>query len=181
MTRIRGWLIVLLFLGVCAFALAQDKPAWSPAHYRGLTIGKSTLSDVRRVLGDAKYSGHEEDTGVPILSYEVNDPWPGYLIVYYKRGILTGLTLGLKDEVTKDDIIHQFGSDFVLTRYEFDDCRAVGGSAPVYESKDGSLEQMEYRRLGISVPLNGSRISQIAYTNIREPAPRSHCPPSSPK
>ena len=133
------------------------------------------MSDVTRTLGKTHYSGREEDTDVPIWSYEVNDPWPGYLIVYYRRGIVTGLTLGLKDELEKEDIIRQFGSDFVMTRYDTDDCRAKGGSAPIYESKNGEFDQMEYRSLGIVISFHGSRVSEVSYTNIKGPAPRSHC------
>src|SRR5258706_1662164 len=66
---------------------------WRAGMYRGLTVGVSTKQDAVRVLGKAHYSGKEQDTGIPMMSFDVSEPLSGSLVVYFKNGLIDGITL----------------------------------------------------------------------------------------
>jgi hypothetical protein len=93
-------------------------------------------------------------TGVPMMSYEVTDPFPGTLFVYTTKGILEEMNLSLKKKVNQNDIIHIFGSNYIVVRYDTDECLGDDESVPIYQSADGPLKQIQYRNLGLVADFN---------------------------
>jgi hypothetical protein len=124
------------------------------------------------VLGRPEFTGKEEDTGVPLITYSVDQPFHGFLYVSIRRGRLVGLSLGLKDPIDTGEIPHLFGNGYRVVRYDFDDCLGIGGSAPIYESATGSIEEMEYPELGVYVTMDSGRGREIVFTD--RPPGRAH-------
>jgi len=143
----------------------QVSKTWVPAVYHGLVVGRSTRSDVVRVLGKPEWKGNESDTGVPIISYTVSDPVPGTLVVYPRRGILDAMALYPKAPITKKDIVRMLGSKYSMVRYASDDCLIDSGTAPIYESPDGPIKHMEYRNRGLAVSFDGDKVEAIMFVD----------------
>jgi hypothetical protein len=112
-------------------------------------MGKSTRAEVIKALGKPIWNGKEEGTGVPMMSYEVNDPLPGTLFVYTTKGILEEMKLSLKKKINQNDIIHLFGSNYIFVRYDTDECLGDAESVPIYQSTNGPIKTMQYRSLGV--------------------------------
>jgi len=164
---------VLLSLGFRPAATQQKTDyVWKPAHFRNLTVGQSTTKEVIAELGNPTYVGKEEDTGEPMWTYDVHEPFPGFLYVYIRNGRLRGIGLGLTSPVETSEIVRVFGSNYRIIHYDFDDCLGQGGSAPVFRSPDGPLEEMEFPELGVSASLHNGKVQEISYTN--RPAGPSH-------
>lgn len=137
---------------------------WSPAVYRGLVMGKSTKQELIRKLGQPHSSGREEDTGVPILSYDTTSPLPGNLVVYVRRGIVQNIELNLKNAISIADAKKLFGADFQSVHYSFDDCLGKGGTVPIYEDPNGEMEELVSSRHGLILHLNHYReVDTIIY------------------
>jgi len=120
----------------------------SPASFRGLKVGKSTRGDVLRTLGNPEARAREEDTGTPYWSYTVGDPAPGWLMVFIRKGHLTGITIVLKTPLNRDRIIGLYGPSLLTVHYDFEGCLGSGGAGPVYVSQNGPIENWEYRGAG---------------------------------
>jgi hypothetical protein len=123
--------------------------SWSAATYHGLVMGKSTRADVYKVLGRPKFVGREQDTGIPIMSYDVADPLPGELEVYITKGILEGMTLNLNEKVNQKDIIRLYGHNYIVVHYAMDSCIDYGGAGPIYQNPSGPIKTMQYRERGL--------------------------------
>jgi len=146
----------------------QSGTPWVAATYHGLVMGKSTRADVLKLLGKPKWVGREQDTGVPIISYEVADPVPGSLTVYIKNGILESLALDPKTSLVKSDIIHRFGPGYMIVHYSADECLDEGGAAPIYEDTKGPFMHMEYRNRGLAALFfynNDEKVETIVFTH----------------
>ena len=52
------------------------------------------------------------------------------------------------DNLTRAEAIKHFGSDFIVTRYAFDDCLGNEESGPIYEDATGPLLNVEYVTVG---------------------------------
>jgi hypothetical protein len=159
-------IIFAMMMPLAAFSQTTASVLWKPANYRGLIMGKSTPADVLRVLGKPKWTGKEEDTGVPIIVYDEVDPVPGSLTVYIHKGTLSSLALSPTKLLSKDDIIRMFGRNFRLIHYSTDDCLDEGGAAPLYEDPKGLFEHMEYRTRGVIVDLaynDDDKVEAISY------------------
>jgi len=154
---------------------------WCAADYRGLVIGKATRVDMLRVLGAPSDSGPPTDA-------QNTEEWNEYEVAGELRGKLTvivnkrsGIIMGIDfypEKLTKQEAIKHFGNDFVITRYDFDSClsKDSGESAPLYESPDGAVEVVEYRKRGIAVGINyQGKVNQIQYVGKPIGAPSSKC------
>ncbi len=126
-------------------AQANVGKPWKSAVYHGLVMGKSTRADVLKALGKPKWVGHEQDTGTPIITYDVADPVPGVLTVYINKGILESLALEPKKALSRDDIVRLFGHGYIAVHYSADECLDEGGAAPVYQDPKGHSLYWEYR------------------------------------
>lgn len=159
--------VAFLMIFVAPVSQSQTSQQWAPANYRGLIVGKSTQTDVLRILGNPKSGRKEQDTGIPYLDYEVSDPVPGTLAVYVRKGTLDGMTLLPKGALTRNDVIRSFGVDYRIVRYATDDCLTRGGAAPIYESPGGQIEHLEYRGRGLAVVLargDDDKVEAIVFT-----------------
>lgn len=167
--------VVLGSLLAQAILHGQPSRVWKAATYKGLVVGTSSRSDVIRTLGKPRYVGYEEDTGEPVMTYEVTSPEPGDLMVYVRHGILRGLTLNPSSALTRAEIIRKFGPDYLDGHYSVDECLSEGGTAPLYENPDGPFEQIEYRSRGIAVALQNGEVEAIVFEGPPFPASRSRC------
>lgn len=153
------WMLILLlapFLSTQAPSLyAQNKPAqaWTPATYHGLTVGSSSKEDVLRVLGRPSSISRDSDSGEPLWTYQVTDPFPGSLEAYIKGGTtLGGFTLTVSRLVTKAEVIKVFGPTYHYSKR----------SLPF-----GPLEMMAYPNRGIAIFLqfeNNEAVDLIIYS-----------------
>ena len=139
--RIAAILIMAAILSGQAPSLhAQKKPApaWTPATYRGLTVGSSSKDDVFRVLGRPSTISNDSDSG-ELWNYQVSDPFPGLLEAYIKDGTtLGGFTLSLSRLVTRSAIIKMFGPNYRYSK------RSIAS---------GPLEMLAYPDRGIAIIL----------------------------
>jgi hypothetical protein len=181
----RSWIIALTVTmpALLAIAQPQSKPekVWIPAVYHGITIGKSTKEDAIRALGKPRSLGKEQDTGIPILTFDVSDPVPGAIVVYLNHGIVDGVTLLPKKQLTKKEVVQIFGPDYLRVRYAADNCLTEAGSAPLYESPDGPIEHLEYRRQGQAVVLHGGAVEAIVFVHKPFGPTHSRCAGKKPK
>lgn len=163
-------LILGLTLGQIA-AVYQSDRRWSPATFRGLTMGKSRRADMLRVLGKPKWSritpgekGEEPDSEV-WNNYELAGEVPGQVnvVVDERSGVIKTIILYPK-KISKQQAIAHFGRDYIITTYDFDPCEEDEDSEPIYESPKGPLEFVEYRSKGIAISIGyGDSVTKISY------------------
>ncbi len=181
--------ILAVCMAFSASCIAQPKvpSSCSPSGYLGLIVGKSTGNDVVKALGKPEAIAREEDSGVPYWSYTVTDPAPGWLMVFTRKGVLTGIRLILKTSLSRADIVHLYGADILTVHYAFDDCLGNGGAGPVYVSPGGPIEKWEYRGKGkgIVISVHDGQAQEIVfecgpagplYSRCASPAHASHIP-----
>ena len=125
---------------------------WRAATFRGLTVGKATSADMLRVFGEPHWSGppgnQAKDDPDPEVwnDFEQGGDFPGKLtfVVDKRSGIIQRIDL-YPEAISEEQAIKYFGNDYIVTRYAHDDCLGNGESAPVYESPDGPILDIEYR------------------------------------
>jgi len=156
---------------------------WRAGTYLGLTAGKSKLADVLRVLGEPKRMDTPADQAATDPDpeiwyvYERGGEFPGELtVVIDKRSdVISRIDLH-PDNLSKDDVVKHFGPDYILTRYDFDECLGTEESAPMYESPNGSLRSVEYRKRGIAVSITEKgKVNTISYVSRPVGTRKSRC------
>ena len=156
---------------------------WRAATYLELTVGKSTLADMSRVLGKPNWSGPPADQTNNEPNPEVWNEYhrggelPGKLTVITDKGsgVIQGIDL-YPEGLSKADAVKHFGNDYLSTRYEFDKCLGGEESAPMYESPDGTLLYLEYRDRGLAIAVDGQgKVSHISYVSKPIGAASSRC------
>jgi hypothetical protein len=162
-----------------------QKKKWQPAKFRGLIMGTSTYDEMLRVFGPPKDS-------VPSKGEYKNDPLPEAWHYYDEAGDIPGkLVVGVNKNsnrimriiirpqnmsLSKEEIIKIYGNDYVVTRYDFDDCLEDEESAPLYESPNGQIKRIEYRERGITISLNYKDIvNEIVYVSEPPGSEKSRC------
>jgi hypothetical protein len=162
--KLLKWVLAILIVStltqVASTQVKPDKP-WTPAVYHGLVMGRSTRAAVIGVLGKPKWVGHEQDTGAPILVYDVTYPFEGLLTVYIGNGVLESLALEPKVTLAKNDITRLFGRGYITVHYSVDDCLGEGGAAPIYEDPKGPIMHMEYRDRGLAAVFNYNNVDKV--------------------
>jgi hypothetical protein len=154
---------------------APDKNrGWRPGTYRGLTVGKSTRADMLRILGNPLSSGPsaDQDPPRPIIWNDygtISGELSGRLAVEFdsRNDRLVGITIS-PEQMTKDDAIRHFGSDYLLMGYEFCPDEAPDADVGVvYEApKSSSLDYIEYRSRGIAIHLDSQgNVNAIYYVD----------------
>jgi hypothetical protein len=98
------------------------KPVWVSPNYRGLLLGKSTYADMKRLFGEPRWEGGNEET------YFENDSEFEMLLQYSNQGIgkeAADIVIGRKSKIvksisilpfpklTRQEAINQYGSDYV--------------------------------------------------------------------
>ncbi len=151
---------------------------WQAATFRGLKIGKSTLKDVLRILGEPRWSGpeadrNESDPDPPLYySYEKGGEFPGELAVLIGEKTKKILEIrNLPQNLSKKEAILHFGPNYVIARYEF--CPNIDDTvAPIYPDPNGQISQIEYRGRGIVLALEDNGVvSEISYVDGNEALP----------
>ncbi|MBK8467247.1 MAG: hypothetical protein IPL32_15625 [Chloracidobacterium sp.] len=150
--------------------ISHELRPWHSANYRGLEVGKSTDKDTLRVLGNP----------ISIIETPLNNTAKGYnyggadsLIVRIDRKshIISWIETNPKN-ISKTDIIKEFGNNYMLIVYGRDPCFIEGKSSQPYVS---SFEKtintantqsvvMEYRELGLSIRFRGEN-EKFMYDN----------------
>jgi hypothetical protein len=158
-----------------------DNRQWRSATYRDLEVGKSTRQDMLRVLGEPKASVDPQAriTTNPntITAYHYGGPkgYAGDLIVGVEKA--TRLIAWIEtspQNLSRDDVIKQFGSNYVLTSYKPDDCFIDGQPRVLYETSaevmNPTYPQMEYRQIGTVVQFRPSQeVYRIIYISDKWP------------
>jgi hypothetical protein len=165
--------------------VVRHERQWRPAVYMGLTMGQSTRDDMLRVFGEPQWSGQPadqmKDDPAPEIWYEYayGGDFPGKLTVVtdQRSGLIKAIDLN-PTNLTKQAAIEHFGPSFIITRYAFDQCLGNEESAPVYESPNGQLVNIEYRELGIAIAIgDDGNVLDINYVSEPIGATSSKCQP----
>jgi hypothetical protein len=162
----------------------DNNRVWHSATYRGLEVGKSNHQDMLRVLGEAKFSA------IPQARITTN---PNTIVAYHYEGPerhdgnielvvgvekATGIIAWISsrpESLTRDDVIKQFGADYIHQFYAPDECFIDGQlKERLYEVSEGpinsSYQQMEYRRLGMAIQFRTEQeVYQIVYIGDKWP------------
>lgn len=157
---------------------ASDKRQWRSSTYRGLEVGKSTRQDMLRVLGkpEASVVPQKRITTNPntIIAFHYGGPKgsSGNLIVGLEKATSTIAWIEtIPENRSRDDVIKQFGSNYILTGYKPDDCFIDGQPQMLYETSISPMyAQMEYRQIGIAVQLRPNQeVYRIIYISDKWP------------
>lgn len=162
---------------------------WRAATYQGLTLGLSTRAEMLRVFGEPQYSVPSEAE----IQQDMENPEAWY---YYKKGgelqgeLVVGVDKGSgviirlmlrPKNLTREAAIKYFGNDYVITKYDSDDCLGDGESVPLYESPNGTSVFIEYRDRGIAISSNyQGKVNEITYVSKPIGVPVSRCKDQSP-
>ena len=172
----------LMLLTIVAPA-PQPSRQWRPATFRGITVGKSRLSEMLRAWGKPKWSRsskqetEESSPQVTWTNYERVGEFPGSTTVVSdtRTGVITRINF-YPDRLTKDQAIAHFGSGFVITRYAFDSCLDEEDDERIYESPAGPLAMVEYRARGIAIYLGyQDLVTRISYLRGPVGSAKSKC------
>ena len=160
-------------------ARVDNSRTWHPATYRGLTMGKSKVADMRRILGaPTKVERFNQDKSNPQVWYHYDGIWefPGTLRVKVDKTRTIREVHMLPKDLRKEEAIKHFGPDYVVTRYDFDSCLGDEESAPLFESPTGNVLNIEYRQRGIALAVNAyGNIDEISYVSGPIGAASSKC------
>ena len=160
-------------------ATAESSRTWRAATYKGLTMGKSKVADMRRVLGaPTRIERFNQDKSNPQVWYHYDVKWefPATLRVIVDKTRTVREVHLLPNYLTKEEAIKHFGRDYVVTRYDFDSCRGNEEAAPLFESPTGNVLNIEYRQRGIALSVNADgNINEISYVSGPVGAVASKC------
>ena len=154
---------------------------WRAATFRGMTVGKSKRADMLLLLGEPKWSrntpGEGEEHGTTWNHYERIGEFPGLTNVANdsRTGTITRIEF-YPDRLSKAQAIAHFGRGYVVTRYAFDPCFKDEESESIYESPNGLLVKVEYRRRGIAVSIGDKDlVTKISYVDEPIGSVKSRC------
>ena len=134
----------------------QDERQWKAGTYRGITVGKTTATELFQKWGKPKDIGHwdwdnPKNPKFRLYHFDSQEELPGGIMVHVemKTGKVDFIDVAL-DELPLSKALEMFGSDYIETWYKFCDCD-LGDGAPVFESLDGNLRYFEYWSRGIAM------------------------------
>jgi hypothetical protein len=134
----------------------QDERQWKAGTYHGITVGKSTATELFQKWGKPKVIGHwdwdnPKNPKFRLYHFDSQEELSGGIMVNVemKTGKVDFIELAL-DELTFSKAIELFGEDYIETWYKFCNCD-LGDGAPVFESPDGNLRYLEYWSRGIAM------------------------------
>lgn len=178
-------LLVLVSFATASIHFSQTNTAqcvpnrgWCAATYKGLTVGQSTRADMLRILGKPLSSAPSADQDDP-----KNIIWNDYKSVEKDISGRLGVEVDKRtdkivaititpDEMTKEEAIKRFGSDYKVMGYDFcleteEESLLFGGVGLVYENSESTeLSYIEYRAKGISIHLRyDNYVGSIYFTN----------------
>lgn len=133
---------------------------WCAGEYRGLKVGASTGADMIRLLASPARSDTmppspvDDSSHIEIWHHYENTDIPGELVVATDSRSDRVMSIQVRPRgLGRDELIRKLGNDYVTTRYDTDDCLSDGESAPLYESPEGEVVVLEYRKRGTAIYL----------------------------
>jgi hypothetical protein len=149
----------------------QDDRQWKAGTYRGITIGKSTATELRQRWGEPKWSGHWEwdnpkNPEFLLYDYDAQDEFIFKIRVETetKTGKVNSIDIST-DELPLSKAIELFGKDYIETWYESCNCEP-GEASPIFESPDGNYRSIEYRSRGIAMAVDDQgRVISIQFVD----------------
>jgi hypothetical protein len=154
---------------------AMGRDPWSRAWFEGLALGVNTLEDVQ-----AKYGRPEtvllDYEGKTWLYYQDIGPVPGRVEIIgdRKTRIVESVTIS-PAQLSLAQVSQVYGPDHTTARYSFDSCLGDGESSPLFEDEKGTLEFVEFRKLGIAIRLNKAFVRGIDYLSAPLGVEKSVC------
>lgn len=177
--------LVLAITLAFSLAAADAQPArkltpWKAGAFRGLIIGRSTESDMRRVLGNPDATDDKtKDPSLVLYRYNGKGDLQGTLEVAVRRRdkVISNIAENLPVALPRTPAYKRFGDDYRVRHYAFAECAAREGLAPLYHDTNGPIEMIEYPQRGLVLALDkyGYDIASIIYTS--QP-PGNDAPPS---
>lgn len=169
---------------VAAAQSGQATRQWHPATFRGITVGKSKVTNMLRSWGQPKWSrdskrGNEDERQVTWTNYEKVGEFAGPTTVVSdtRTGVITRINF-YPARLTKEQAIAHFGKRYIVTRYAFEPCRDEEDAEAIYESASGLLIIVEYRARGIAISIgNSDMVTKISYVSGPIGAMKSRCNP----
>jgi hypothetical protein len=165
---------MLMFASGASLSQAEFRPAT----FSGLTMGKSTIADVKKRFGEPKAFLENNLTGKTWMRYEDIAPVAGDVEIdaVSNSGIIQGISVDPTLRFSIEDSKRLFGSDFKIVRYAFEPC--IGDETrPMFESENG-FPYMVYSKLGIAIVLDSVDPTNVLFINyLHEPvgATKSRC------
>jgi len=139
----------------------QEERQWKAGTYRGITVGKSTATELFQKWGKPKVIGHwdsdnQKNPKYGIYHFDSQEEIPGGILVNVemKTGKVDFIEVS-PDELPFSKAVELFGKDYIETWYESCNCEP-GEGAPIFESPDGNACYIEYRSRGIAMGVNYS-------------------------
>jgi hypothetical protein len=143
-------------------------------------MGRSKGAEVRKLFGEPKrsqlFNKGKSNEEVWYEYHEAPD-FSGSLrvIVDRRNDTIQAIDIHPKDLKQEQAITH-FGSEYVLTRYDFDSCLGDEESAPLFESPTGAVLFIEYRQRGIAIAVDSQgKVNEISYVSEPVGAAASKC------
>jgi len=151
----------VLMIGTIPIATAQS--AFKPATFNGLTMGRSTVSDARKKLGEPEVTSRDRQ-GLVWLYYSDIGPAKGRIemIADQKTGVIANISL-TPSSLTFVEAQVLFGKGYRLAKYASDDCLNDAEGTALYESATGTREYIVYDSSGIALKLEGARVKYVLF------------------
>jgi hypothetical protein len=162
--RIAAALLVLAASVILLAASLFAAPLrWTPANFRGLTLGNARRADVVRVLGPPDMQSRKRDSQTPNsqvgeeLIYKGRGDHKGDLILRLDRaGVIVEIQESFPVAIPRTRIYKELGRDAVTAHYSRDRCGVPGkpavgllGSDTLYHDPNGAIELTLYPARGI--------------------------------
>ncbi len=164
----------VLMIGTVPIATAQS--AFKPATFNGLTMGRSTVSDARKKLGEPENT-FTDRREIDWLYYRDIGPAKGRIemIADHKTGVIKEVSLS-RSTLTFAGAQTLFGRGYRLAKYDIDHCLAeTEEGGPLYESPKGYVEYVVYDAQGIALSLDGGRVNYVYFLSEPLGAKSSIC------
>ena len=178
--RYGSWLSILILSSV---ALAQQGGAEKPFSssewpmYRGVVVGKASEKDVIRHLGKpSRIDSYVQERESAYVYLRASGAEEHIVWIDWKTRTVREINV-FPENLDLKKAIHFYGDGFRKVRYDFDDCLDVGGEAPLFESPNGGVEFLEYRKRGIFLFIEGTRVQEVRYARKPPGASKSQCVP----
>ena len=130
---------------------------FTPAVFNGLRLGHARVEDFVKKHGKP-LNRVADNEGGEYVYYQDIGPVKGKveIMASLKSQIVDTVIVYPDKELYESDIRRLFGEQFQIRRYELDNCLSSGGSAPLFESKNGRSEYMIYPSRGLAVSLTAT-------------------------
>jgi hypothetical protein len=142
--------------------LAEEFSPWT---FRGLVMGKATVNDAIRLLGQPDNVSRDLRRGYNWIYYHDLGPVPGGVEMYarLKDDVVETVVVYPTRKLSVAEALRQLGPGFELRRYRFDSCLGKATEAPIYESPDGPLQFLVSPGKGMALMVEAGFVQSIEY------------------